>query len=134
MKDETQKQAVFSPGKGYRFLKRGELIKKGDEFICFDGWKRVSVSIGDVANATKFRRKLPEKPSPERVSGRIVQLLFAPNDATWQGVLLGLSDNGETFVCDDKGLWKPYIPPLGWVVDEAEKVETVDGSVEREIP
>ena len=33
------------------------------------------------------------------------------NDSLWQGVLLGLGDDGATYHC--KGdTWQPYIPPL----------------------
>ena len=41
---------------------------------------------------------------------KIVQILVAPNDSTWQGVLLGLTDTGETFVCGSTGKWEPHIP------------------------
>ena len=47
-------------------------------------------------------------------SAKIVQLLIAPNDATWQGVLLGLGSDGVTYHCKT-GHWEPYIPELGYV-------------------
>lgn len=42
---------------------------------------------------------------------KIIQLLMTPNDSTWQGVLLGLGDDGVTYHCQT-GTWKPYIPAL----------------------
>jgi hypothetical protein len=47
-------------------------------------------------------------------SPQIIQLLIAPNDSTWQGVLLGLGDNGVTHHCQT-GHWEPYIPTLGYL-------------------
>jgi len=44
---------------------------------------------------------------------RIVQLLISPNDACWQGVLLGLGSDGVTYHCKT-GHWEPYIPELGY--------------------
>ena len=42
---------------------------------------------------------------------KIVQILIAPNDSTWQGAFLGLGDDGVTYNCP-KGRWEPYVPPL----------------------
>ena len=39
----------------------------------------------------------------------IVQLLMTPNDSTWQGRLLGLGNNGVTYVCGYNGTWEPFI-------------------------
>ena len=43
---------------------------------------------------------------------RIIQVLVAPNDATWQGALLGLGSDGVTYVCGASGRWENYIPAL----------------------
>lgn len=48
------------------------------------------------------------------VSPQIIQLLMTPNDATWQGVLIGLGSDGVTYVCGPSGRWETYIPPLGY--------------------
>ena len=44
---------------------------------------------------------------------KIVQLILTPNDSIWQGVLLGLGDDGATYYCDKSGRWAEYIPPIG---------------------
>jgi hypothetical protein len=36
---------------------------------------------------------------------------MSPNDSVWQGVLLGLGDDGITYHCQGD-TWQPYIPPL----------------------
>jgi len=36
---------------------------------------------------------------------------MSPNDSLWQGVLLGLGDDGVTYHCQGD-TWQPYIPPL----------------------
>ena len=36
---------------------------------------------------------------------------MSPNDSVWQGVLLGLGDDGTTYHCQGD-TWQPYIPPL----------------------
>jgi hypothetical protein len=69
---------------------------------------------------TKKKRKLEvkskRKPSSLALAHgsapRIVQLLMTPNDARWQGTLLGLSSDGETYHCNS-GYWEPYVPKLG---------------------
>jgi len=48
----------------------------------------------------------------EACAPRIVQLLIAPQDATWQNRLLGLGSDGVTYA-EDKGFWEPFVPPLG---------------------
>lgn len=48
------------------------------------------------------------------VSPQIIQLLMTPNDATWQGVLIGLGNDGVTYVCGTSGRWEKYIPPIGY--------------------
>ena len=39
---------------------------------------------------------------------KIVQLLMTPNDSTWQGRLLGLGSDGNTYEATNDG-WKPLI-------------------------
>jgi hypothetical protein len=51
-------------------------------------------------------------PLTNTTESKIVQLLMTPNDARWQGTLLGLSSDGETYHCNS-GYWEPYIPKLG---------------------
>jgi hypothetical protein len=36
---------------------------------------------------------------------------MSPNDSVWQGVLLGLGDDGTTYHCQGD-TWQPYITPL----------------------
>jgi hypothetical protein len=38
---------------------------------------------------------------------KIIQIMIAPNDATWQGVLLGLGDDGNVYAAGGCG-WEPY--------------------------
>ena len=38
-------------------------------------------------------------------SPKIIQLLLTPNDSNWQGMLLGLADNGDTYRLDDTDGW-----------------------------
>jgi hypothetical protein len=38
-------------------------------------------------------------------SPKIVQLLLTPNDSNWQGMLLGLADNGDTYRLDHADGW-----------------------------
>lgn len=45
-------------------------------------------------------------------SPRIIQILVAPNDATWQGMLLGLGDDGITYMVGSKNMWEPMIRPI----------------------
>ena len=42
---------------------------------------------------------------------RIIQILMTPNDATWQGRLLGLGDDGVTYH-EYRGAWEPFVPAL----------------------
>jgi hypothetical protein len=39
---------------------------------------------------------------------KIVQILFAPSNATWQEMLLGLGSDGVVYVNKD-GEWKRYL-------------------------
>ena len=54
------------------------------------------------------------------VNTKIVQLLIAPNDETWQGVILGLGDDGVTYSVGQSGKWESYIPPVGYNSNEME--------------
>lgn len=36
---------------------------------------------------------------------KIIQLLLTPNDSNWQGMLLGLADNGDTYRLDHADGW-----------------------------
>jgi len=36
---------------------------------------------------------------------KIIQLLLTPNDSDWQGALLGLADNGDTYRLDHADGW-----------------------------
>lgn len=38
-------------------------------------------------------------------SPKIIQLLITPNDSNWQGILLGLADNGDTYRLDHADGW-----------------------------
>ena len=41
------------------------------------------------------------------VLSKFIQIMIAPNDATWQGVLLGLGDDGNVYAAGGCG-WEPY--------------------------
>lgn len=43
---------------------------------------------------------------------KIIQLLLTANNYTLQSDLLGLADNGETYILGDGGVWTPCIPPI----------------------
>jgi len=45
-------------------------------------------------------------------SPKIIQILIAPNDATWQGILLGLGDDGVTYQVGTGTKWEPMIPTI----------------------
>lgn len=49
---------------------------------------------------------------------KIVQILVAPEDSTYQGCILGLGDDGIVYVCP-KGdaCWTAYIPAQRFVPD-----------------
>ena len=55
-------------------------------------------------------------------SPKIIQILVTPNDACWQGRILGLCDNGITYEVNHKGRWAPIIAPLSHI-DENEKLK-----------
>jgi hypothetical protein len=42
---------------------------------------------------------------------KIIQILITPNDSTWQGRLLGLSDDGVTYAAENDG-WEEFVPEL----------------------
>ncbi|MCU0808647.1 MAG: hypothetical protein MUC53_12175 [Candidatus Contendobacter sp.] len=46
---------------------------------------------------------------------KIIQLILTPNDNAWQGVILGLADDGVTYVFREG--WKPYLPHIGWELE-----------------
>jgi hypothetical protein len=56
--------------------------------------------------------------SPPACSPRIVQLLMTPQDATWQGRLIGLGSDGETYSVNYKGFWELFVPALGVTENE----------------
>jgi len=44
---------------------------------------------------------------------KIMQLVITPNDSNWQGILVGLGDNGITYEAKNDGhgwFWDPIIP------------------------
>ena len=43
---------------------------------------------------------------------KIIQILIAPENSKWQGVLIGLSDDGVVYECSGKGRWEKFIPPI----------------------
>ena len=47
-------------------------------------------------------------------SPKIIQILIAPNDAIWQGILLGLGDDGITYQVGTGTKWEPMIPDLNY--------------------
>jgi len=47
-------------------------------------------------------------------SPKIIQILIAPNDALWQGMLIGLDDAGVTYHAGTKSVWEPLISPLSF--------------------
>ena len=44
---------------------------------------------------------------------KIIQLVLTPNDAVYQGRILGLADNGDTYIDDNKGGWSLFIANVG---------------------
>jgi hypothetical protein len=48
---------------------------------------------------------------------KIIQIMFAPNNSTWQGVLLGLSSTGETYY-EENGRWEKFIQNVGYKGDD----------------
>jgi len=65
-------------------------------------------------NMKEENESTPQEALPASTgSAKIVQILIAPNDSTWQGVMLGLGDDGVTYHCKT-GHWEPYIPQLGY--------------------
>lgn len=51
-------------------------------------------------------------------SPKIIQLLIAPNNSHWQGMLLGLANNGDTYRLDSEDGW------VIWFDGISEKIET----------
>lgn len=47
-------------------------------------------------------------------SPKIVQILIAPNDSTWQGRMMGLDSNGAVYSVNPDGKWEPFVPPLNF--------------------
>jgi hypothetical protein len=45
------------------------------------------------------------------MSPKIIQILVTPNDDSWQGMLLGLSDDGVVYRVEEDG-WVAMIKPL----------------------
>lgn len=45
---------------------------------------------------------------------KIIQLVATENDVTWQGRLLGLGDNGVTYVVNGRGRWEEFIPGVDY--------------------
>jgi len=45
---------------------------------------------------------------------KIIQILIAPNDSTWQGILLGLGDDGITYRVGTGTRWEPMIPDINY--------------------
>lgn len=60
----------------------------------------------------ELKRVLESNDLNSLVSPQIIQLLITPNDATWQGRLLGLGSDGATYEAGTSGRWEPIIPPL----------------------
>ena len=47
----------------------------------------------------------------EQRKRKIVQILIGPDNSTWQGYLIGLSDDGAVFFAENDG-WRGVIAPL----------------------
>jgi hypothetical protein len=99
-------------------------MKHGNRTVGVATWHENTCDICGVTAAVTEPRdyghlkdtwiKEAEKHQPERTMNdtpRIIQLLMSPNDSVWQGVLLGLGDDGTTYHCQGD-TWQPYIPPL----------------------
>ena len=71
----------------------------------------------------------PEPPTNRTMNTltpKIIQLLMSPNDSVWQGVLLGLGDDGATYHCQGD-TWQPYIPPLELQDKATEQRDSIEG-------
>ncbi len=51
---------------------------------------------------------------PSACSPQIVQILIAPNDAIWQGRMMGLDSSGAVHSVNPDGRWEPFVPPLNF--------------------
>ena len=47
-------------------------------------------------------------------SPKIIQILIAPNDSTWQGRMMGLDSSGAVHSVNPEGRWEPFVPPLNF--------------------
>ena len=44
---------------------------------------------------------------------KIIQIIFATDNTTWRGRMLGLGDDGTVYALGRDGNWEPFIRPLG---------------------
>lgn len=119
MKIEAGKKYVLRNG-----VVVGPLVATGDTqfpFAAEDAHGRVRDWRGDGRyaenGAVHSRDIIAEYPDPRLPSNsptprpRIVQILMTPNDAQWQGRLLGLGDDGVTYY-EVAGEWRTFISAL----------------------
>ena len=67
-----------------------------------------------VAEAIEYTELGAESDCPAPVcSPKIIQILVAPNDALWQGRLIGLGDDGVTYQSQTDE-WEPMVKPLNF--------------------
>ena len=59
---------------------------------------------------------------------KIIQLLMCRNDNVWQGVLLGLGDDGVTYHCQGD-TWQPCIPKLAHKEIELAEANTASATL-----
>lgn len=55
---------------------------------------------------------IPPPPKLKAPKHKIIQILFAPNNSTYQGAFLGLGSDGVVYFCSDDGKWVKFIGAL----------------------
>jgi len=48
---------------------------------------------------------------------KIVRVFIAPDNRRWDGIMIGLSDNGTVYTLSSEGRWKVLVPPLNYEED-----------------
>ena len=73
------------------------------------GQKYQYVRLEEVLNVLN-EEYLKQTTKPSDV--KIVQLLLTPDNHVWQGILLGLGNDGVTYALNYNNTWEPFIKSL----------------------